>query len=59
MLFRHAYNVAFPARNYDVTPDGERFFMVRDETPPVEDVSEINIVLNWHDELERLVPADN
>ena len=41
--------------NYDVTLDGERFLMVQAE----EDLSEITVVLNWFEELKRLVPTDN
>ena len=45
----------FRARSRDVSPDGERFVMVRysEESTP-----RINIVLNWFEELERLVPTD-
>ena len=41
-------------RNYDVTPDGQRILAVRvpDEYAP----RRIDIVTNWLDELERLVP---
>ncbi len=40
--------------NYDVGADGERFLMV-----VAGDTSmQLNVVLNWFDELERLVPAD-
>jgi hypothetical protein len=42
--------------NYDVTSDGQRFLVVKtldqDPTPP-----QINVVLNWFDELKRLVPT--
>jgi serine/threonine-protein kinase len=42
--------------NYDVSPDGRRFLMVKtieeEEAPP-----QINVVLNWHEELKRLVPS--
>ncbi len=42
-------------RNYAVTPDGERFLMVKpDETAQ----GNINVVLNWLDELERRVPTN-
>ena len=43
---------------YDVTPDGEHFVMIdesRSEPPP----SELILVLNWFEELKRLVPTDN
>jgi len=42
--------------NYDVTPDGQRFLMVRSagrSTP-----GQINVVLNWFEELKRLVPTN-
>ena len=44
-------------RPYDVAPDGQRFLMMKrvDSTP----TRSIHIVLNWHEELERLVPTDN
>jgi Tol biopolymer transport system component len=42
--------------NYSVSPDGQRFLMVKTieqgEAPP-----QINVVLNWHEELKRLVPS--
>ena len=42
--------------NFDVTADGERFVFVEDL---VEDAPrrQINVVLNWVDELQRLVPV--
>ena len=51
VLFEGAY---FDA--YDVAPDGQRFLMVE----PVEGTqsTQINVVLNWLDELKRLVPVD-
>lgn len=43
--------------SYDVTPDGKQFLMVRNvEVAPVH---EIRVVLNWFDELKRLVPIDD
>lgn len=43
--------VGFP--NYDVSPDWKTFVVVK-RSPPVK---EFNVVFNWLDELERLVPA--
>jgi serine/threonine-protein kinase len=43
--------------NYDVTPDGQRFLMVKDsalDMPP----TRINVVFNWVEELKGLVPAN-
>ena len=40
--------------NYDVTANGERFLMVVSGNTS----TELHVVLNWFDELERLVPSD-
>jgi len=40
---------------YDIAPDGQRFVMIKEEdTAP----AQINVVLNWFEELKRLVPRD-
>jgi serine/threonine-protein kinase len=39
--------------NYDVSPDGQRFVMVKDDSAS----GRINLVLNWFEELKRLVPV--
>jgi Tol biopolymer transport system component len=39
--------------NYDVSPDGQRFVMVKDEAGS----GRLNVVLNWTAELKRLVPT--
>ena len=48
-------------RDYDITPDGERLIMVfpADQTE-LGDASpaQINVVLNWFEELQRLVPTN-
>jgi len=43
------------SRNYDISPDGERFLMVQGEGESRS--QEIVVVLNWFRELERLVPS--
>ena len=53
-LFAETFFSQQAVRWYDVFPDGEHFLMmqaVESETP------EIVIVLNWFEELERLVPT--
>ena len=41
-------------RNYDIFPDGQRFLMIQ----AVEgSTAQINVVLNWDEELKRLVPT--
>lgn len=42
--------------NYDITPDGRRFVMIDQETPPPQ--TEVYVVLNWFEELNRLVPTE-
>jgi serine/threonine-protein kinase len=58
-LFREKYVSTSRLRNYDVTPDGRRFLMVQDVSPPEEVVTELHVVLNWFEELKRLVPTEN
>ncbi len=41
--------------NYDISPDGQRFVMV--QTQETESTQQINVVLNWFEELKRLVPT--
>jgi eukaryotic-like serine/threonine-protein kinase len=58
MLFEGPYLPApGTVPNYDVSPDGQRFLMLK----PVEQAgaapTQINVVLNWSEELKRLVPA--
>jgi eukaryotic-like serine/threonine-protein kinase len=44
-------------RNYDVTPDGQRFLMIR-AADPSEGTVRLNAVVNWFEELKRLVPTN-
>jgi len=37
---------------YDISPDGQRFVMIKEQGE-----SQINVVLNWFEELKRLVPT--
>jgi len=41
---------------YDVSPDGQRFLMIR--SPQKQELTEIRVVLNWAEELKRLVPVN-
>jgi hypothetical protein len=45
-----------PLRSYDVTADGQ-FFMAKQQAPPDQRVTKLNVVLGWGDELKRRVPA--
>jgi hypothetical protein len=44
-------------RNYDVTPDGQRFVMVREVEQPPARVSQVVLVQNWIEELKARVPT--
>jgi hypothetical protein len=47
-----------PVRCYDVAPDGQRFFVVQTSAPPPPPkVTQINLVLNWAEELKAKVPV--
>jgi hypothetical protein len=41
--------------DFSVMPDGERFLMIRREPKAIPD--RIHVVVNWYDELRRLVPV--
>jgi serine/threonine protein kinase/Tol biopolymer transport system component len=61
LLVRDGYytNPLDPIRTYDISPDGQRFLLIKRDTssPPPADVSgSLVVVLNWVEELERLVP---
>ena len=56
---RQYYEEATSARSYDVSPDGQRFLMIR-EGGSAEDRrnrTELIIVENWFEELKRLAPV--
>ena len=46
-------------RSYDVSPDGQRFLMIKDARPTGEAPSppQLIVVLDWFEELKRLVPT--
>jgi serine/threonine-protein kinase len=43
-------------RNYDISPDGQRFLMIKRKQDLVP--TEIIVILNWFEELKRLVPTN-
>ncbi len=44
-----------PRALYDVTPDLQRFLMFKEGE--ASRVTQLNVVLNWFEELKRLVPT--
>ncbi len=59
LLFEGSFSESYlsATSNYDVTADGQRFVMVQPSQERVEPES-LNIVLNWFEELKRLVPTE-
>jgi eukaryotic-like serine/threonine-protein kinase len=58
LLFEGRYEVSFLVsgmRFYDVSPDGQRFLMVKSDTPTTP--RQLHLVVNWFEELKRLVPS--
>ena len=45
-----------PARQYDVTADGQRFLLIKDPSESATAPMNLTIVLNWLDELKRVAP---
>jgi Tol biopolymer transport system component len=57
VLFEGRYEptpATFP--NYDVSPDGQRFLMLKPAEASEAAPTQINVVLNWFEELKRRVP---
>jgi Tol biopolymer transport system component len=58
MLFEGLYvPPPVPIQNYDVSPDGQRFLMLKSTGSTEAAPTQINVVLNWFEELKRRVPA--
>jgi eukaryotic-like serine/threonine-protein kinase len=58
MLFEGPY-VPSPRsfQDYDVSPDGQRFLMLKSSEQEKSAPAQINVVLNWFEELKQKVPA--
>jgi Tol biopolymer transport system component len=57
MLFEGQYVPSLATmHNYDVSPDGQRFLMVKDSEQATL-TTQINVVLNWFEELKQKVPT--
>jgi Tol biopolymer transport system component len=53
-LFEGQYRIF--RTDYDVSPDGQRFLMLEPLEPP-QPATQINVVLNWFEELKQKVPT--
>jgi len=58
VLFEGEYvtSAALPgvSQYHDISPDGQRFLMIKED----QSSGQINVVLNWFEELKRLVPTN-
>ena len=57
LLFEGPFRVDGPFRGYDVTPDGQRFLMVRAVEQPPARITQMVLVQNWFQELKAKAPA--
>jgi serine/threonine protein kinase/Tol biopolymer transport system component len=59
VLFQGDYvqATALLPNNYDVSPEGERFLMLKPMDPAEVAATQINVVLNWFEELKQIVPT--
>ena len=53
VMFEGSY-FTLRGRTYDISPDGQRFLMIKEDPAPLE----LILVQNWFEELKRLVPTD-
>jgi serine/threonine-protein kinase len=50
------YIATVPGRNFDVSPDGRKFLVIKNAEQQ-QTAAQINVVLNWFDELTQKVPV--
>jgi serine/threonine-protein kinase len=59
-VVKGTFSVPQLGRTYDVSADGQRFLLLKDAPTPdgrKPAAPELHVVLNWHEELKRLVPV--
>ncbi len=57
-LFSSSFSVGAPERDIDIAPDGRRFIALAPAPKPAnEPVTSVELVLNWFNELNALVPV--
>ncbi len=57
VLFTGRYTSGLPVANYDISPDGQRFLMMKAAAEEEGQQVQINVILNWFEALKRLVPT--
>ena len=58
-LPRKLFEGRYPGGSWDVTSDGQHFVMMRKDESPMVEATEFHLILNWFEELKRLVPTGN
>jgi hypothetical protein len=56
VLFEGSFELGGAVNDYDLTPDGREFLMLRDDSPH-RGLTEYKVVLNWFQELKKLEAA--
>lgn len=51
------FGLGWPVRSWDISNDGQRLLMVKQEERKSKPVTEMILVQNWYEELKRLCPA--
>ena len=59
VVFEENYVGYTIGRPYDIAPDGERFLMIKQAGAGEDSATELILVQNWFQDLERLVPTEN
>ena len=49
--------VVTPGRSYDVSPDGKRFLVLKDAPGASQSIRQLEVVLNWTEDLRRLTQS--
>jgi serine/threonine-protein kinase len=57
VLFTGRHTISLAVTNYDISRDGQRFLMIKAAEGEEGQQDQINVVLNWFEELKRLVPT--
>lgn len=57
-LFTGDYQRLTPLRGYDVAPDGQKFLMIKRGPRLEKPVTQLQVTLNWFEELKRLAPTE-
>ena len=57
VLFTGRYHSSETVINFDISPDGQRFLMIKEAGQEEGQSGQINVILNWFEELKHLVPT--